>query len=329
MVSKSINLEQVIAQYLLDAENEGQRPATLKKKRKFFKRLIQYSSGESYSERLNQDFLQHLRGSGLAPNSIRTYGVMLRALSNWMAENDYATSFSKKLKIPKEEPKMLHLLSMEKTEEVIIAGTTPCKSDHWRWAKKKLEEERPALLFVIKTGVRNKELRGLRGCDLNLDDQTPRARIIDAKSGRPEFIPLPVDMIEFLRARLHRKFIFNVNEEVLRVALARGCRQLGVHKIGVHDLRHTFATNYLRRRTPLQIVSRLLRHSNIAITDKYYSHYIIEDLAIEMNTKNVLIQSGISDDVQADYIRRQLLDTGVKLDNIHIDVKNKTFTGTW
>lgn len=329
MVSKSINLEEVITQYLLDSENEGQRPATLKKKRKFFKRFIQFSDRKSYSEKLNQDFLQKLRGSGLAPNSVRTYGVMLRALSNWMTTNDYAKSFSKKLKIPKEEPKVLHLLSMEKTEEVIIAGTTPGKSDHWRWAKKKLAEERPALMFAIKTGLRNKELRGLRGCDLNLDDQTPRARIVDAKSGRPEFIPLPMDMIEFLRTRLDRKFVFDVNEEVLRVALARGCKQLGVHKIGVHDLRHTFATNYLRRRTPLQIVSRLLRHSSIAITDKYYSHYIIEDLAIEMNTKNVLIQSGITDDVQADYIRRQLLEAGVKIDNIRIDVKNKTFSGNW
>lgn len=324
-----ISLERAIAQYLLDSENEGQSPATLKKKRKFFKRLLKFGFSKEYSEQLLQDFLQFFREQGLASNSIRTYGVMLRAFSNWMAENGYAKKFSKKLKIPQEQPKDINLLSLKKAEAVIIAGTTPGQYDNISTSKKKLEEERPALQFVLRTGIRNHELRGIRGSDLKLDDESPKVKIVDSKSGRIEFIPAPVDMIGFLRGRVHRKKVFEVSEEVLRVALERGCLATSVAPIGVHDLRHACATNLLRRGMPLQKVSRLLRHKSVLVTDRYYSHYIIEDIAVEMNTKNELIRASITDDDMADFVRKQLLDAGIDIDNIHIDKVNHFFSGNW
>jgi len=324
-----ISLERAIAQYLLDSENEGQSPATLKKKRKFFKRLLKFGFSKEYSEQLLQDFLQLFREQGLAANSIRTYGVMLRAFSNWMAENGHAKKFSKKLKIPQEQPKDINLLSLKKAEAVIIAGTTPGKYDNASTRKKKLEEERPALQFVLRTGIRIHELCGLRGCDLKLDDQSPKIKIMDSKSGRIEFVPAPVDMVGFLRDRIHRTIVFEVSEEVLRIALKRGCLATSVAPIGVHDLRHACATNLLRRGMPLQKVSRLLRHKSVLVTDRYYSHYIIEDLAVEMNTKNELIRASITDDDMANFARKQLLDAGIDINNIHVDLKTKSGSFSW
>jgi integrase len=44
--------------------------------------------------------------------------------------------------------------------------------------------------------------------------------------------------------------------------------------VTLHDLRHTYATLALRRGTPLEIVSRTLRHARISITMDIYRHVL-------------------------------------------------------
>lgn len=51
-----------------------------------------------------------------------------------------------------------------------------------------------------------------------------------------------------------------------------------------HDLRHTCASNLLRAGVPLVVVSRILRHSGIAITANTYGHLEVEDLRQALNT---------------------------------------------
>jgi integrase len=45
-----------------------------------------------------------------------------------------------------------------------------------------------------------------------------------------------------------------------------------VRRIGVHTLRHTYATTALLNRVPIHVVSRNLGHSSIAITADIYGH---------------------------------------------------------
>lgn len=45
----------------------------------------------------------------------------------------------------------------------------------------------------------------------------------------------------------------------------------------LHDLRHSFATNLLNRGVPMQVVSRYLGHSSLAVTDAVYFHLTVED----------------------------------------------------
>lgn len=40
-----------------------------------------------------------------------------------------------------------------------------------------------------------------------------------------------------------------------------------------------WSSTSLKKGVPLQIVSRLMRHSNVGITDKTYSHYLLDDLS--------------------------------------------------
>src|SRR5712691_8705629 len=45
-----------------------------------------------------------------------------------------------------------------------------------------------------------------------------------------------------------------------------------------HDLRHTFATELLRRGVDIHRVQRLMRHSDVRVTTGTYAHLLVEDL---------------------------------------------------
>ena len=45
-----------------------------------------------------------------------------------------------------------------------------------------------------------------------------------------------------------------------------------------HDLRHTFATELLRRGVDVHRVQRLMRHSDVRLTTGTYGHLLVEDL---------------------------------------------------
>lgn len=70
-----------------------------------------------------------------------------------------------------------------------------------------------------------------------------------------------------------------------------------------HKLRDIFSLSRLRRGNSLQLVSRTLRHTSIAITDKYYSDYILNDL-VETVNDSPLIKNSISTE--------QLLDEAIQ-----------------
>lgn len=59
-------------------------------------------------------------------------------------------------------------------------------------------------------------------------------------------------------------------------------KKLGLEKRKFHVLRHTFATTALRCGMRLAVLSKILGHSNPAITEALYDHPTLEDKAFEM-----------------------------------------------
>ncbi|MET8623831.1 site-specific integrase, partial [Kitasatospora sp. NPDC004669] len=62
--------------------------------------------------------------------------------------------------------------------------------------------------------------------------------------------------------------------------LRKRTAELGLPKIGLHDLRHTAASIMIAAGIPLAIVSKTLRHSALAITINLYGH-LLKDSADE------------------------------------------------
>ena len=109
--------------------------------------------------------------------------------------------------------------------------------------------------------------------------------------------------------------MFDVTSKTLNIVIKRGAKELGVaSRLTVHSLRHVFCTSLLKNGVPLQIVSRLMRHSSIKITDSVYSHYIIEDLSLALNSRHPLIVGGMEVKDVFEMVKKAVEGTGVMSD---------------
>lgn len=59
--------------------------------------------------------------------------------------------------------------------------------------------------------------------------------------------------------------------------LGNMCKAAGIRKVGVHTLRHTYATRLFEKGVDVKIISELLGHSTTEITYRVYIH-VIEQL---------------------------------------------------
>jgi len=162
----------------------------------------------------------------------------------------------------------------------------------------------PVWTFLALTGCRRGEALGLRWRDVDLD--RGRASLVQSigrvrgqvivgstKSGRPRSIALDPGLVHLLRDQAARQkterelmgagyadqgLVFAAPdggclypEGVWRVFVAQA-EHLGLPRIRVHDLRHTWATMALTAGVHPKIVQERLGHSSISITLQVYSH---------------------------------------------------------
>jgi integrase len=164
-----------------------------------------------------------------------------------------------------------------------------------------------ALVVAVVTGVRLGELLALRWDDIDLGD-APTVRVrgtLQRADGRLQILEpktaqsVRVIAIGRLGAGALRAHHVRQAEERLRIGSCWTDRDLvfpnvwgeymnpewfrrkefyplldaaGLRRIRFHDLRHTFATLQLANNQPLKIVSEMMGHTRIAITQDLYTH---------------------------------------------------------
>jgi len=73
---------------------------------------------------------------------------------------------------------------------------------------------------------------------------------------------------------IHNKDGAAVLPRTLEQSLENMCDAVGIRKIGVHALRHTYATRLFEKGVDIKIISELLGHSSTEITYRIYVHVI-------------------------------------------------------
>jgi len=135
-------------------------------------------------------------------------------------------------------------------------------------------------LLLSRLGLRAGEVAAIE-----LDDIDWRAGLllVRGKGGRHDMLPLPVDVGEALVAYLRRRPRCECRALFLRVTAPRegmnrctvawvvraACDRAALPRVGAHRLRHTTATEMLRRGASLAEIGQVLRHREQKTTAIY------------------------------------------------------------
>lgn len=291
-----------------------QSPRTVGNKRDTFRKFLKWLGDKEFNKDNLQEFVDFL-DTYMQPQSRNTQLRYIKSFIRFLIDQkELEINWASKVKYAKETQKKIELVSPLVMEKIIIEGCRPGPTDNSYNARQKKEMEL-AMRFDLRTGLRRKELLGMRGSDLELDNNPP-IFYVKGKGGNIEPAVLPKDMVSALRDRITRDRVFRTAGSGCNRAIKRGMKKLGIvgKNLTLHSIRHIFATALLQKGVSLQVVSRLLRHSSVDITDKIYTHYNLQDLAVVINTKQELVRLSASVDEVFDDIVYAMNNTGIDND---------------
>lgn len=280
---KGKELKQQIESYIASCTIEGNSKDSLENKRGAFKRLLEYLGDNEFSAEQIKAYTLFLMQRGLQPSSIATDLRKYKAFVNWLAKQEVVEkNWSGLITLPKIPRKEIDVPTAEDAERIIIAGTTTKKGNVHKTIN---NEARDCMLLMVRTGLRVNEALHLEKSDLLLGNKGHELLRVKSKGkgGEKDIIPLMASAAEILkrprvvRDACYKNQFFGVSEHALNAMLARGCEKLKIEKITSHKLRHIFATELARAGMPSYFLQKLMRHSEIETTLRYYIHLELED----------------------------------------------------
>ena len=148
---------------------------------------------------------------------------------------------------------------------------------------------RPAIKFCVLTGVRKKELLGLTWEDIDFNAKTILLR--ETKTNKSRMLGLIPAIEEVFKEEGIQKTgkVFKLlTDWKLRYQIPHAAKKAGLGHLRLHDLRHTFAVNFLNNDGKLHDLQILMGHSSIKTTQKYMK-FKKEEVATKMIVMNNLL----------------------------------------
>ncbi len=191
------------------------------------------------------------------PTTVRYYVIAVRRFLKWLGVNARPA-------LPKARKKEVRALSEEQVRLLISSA---------RNLRTKL-----IVRLLSETGMRANELLNVRVEDVDLERNMIRLRV--TKNGE-ERVVFFTDETKALLQKYVKKVgsgpLFPMTYQALYKTIRRLGERVGIRGLRPHVLRHTFATNAIRKGMPLPAVQRILGHRDIKTT-QIYTHLVLEDL---------------------------------------------------
>jgi len=143
--------------------------------------------------------------------------------------------------------------------------------------------------FVCLTGLRWNEQFSLLRSDFERTNFGPQLVLkdINTKNGKNRVVPLCNEALEIVELFLNKPaslqgYLFYNPDTGDRVNSNRSSWLVCLEKSEItdfrwHHLRHTYATDEIRKGMPIYTLSKMMGHANVVVTEKY-AHLYTEDL---------------------------------------------------
>ncbi len=265
-----------VEQYLRDQYRRNCRPNTL---RLSATSLILFLSflhrlGKTHLEQLQRQdieaFVEHEQDRGLKPNSVRTRLCAVYAFVRFLIEKKivgYELMERKlKLKLPERLPRAMDPQDLSRLL---------CVINHTR--------DRALILLLLRTGMRIGELLNTRVDDVHLrqqkiliyqSDKTSVGRVVyygeDAHQALLSWLKIRdpfKDKLFYGQGKASQSLGYGAARMMFNKYLNKANLQYSGYTL--HCLRHTFATELLNARMPLECLRVLLGHTNLEVTRRY------------------------------------------------------------
>lgn len=251
-----------------------------------------------------QNVLNVMDNNGYVGSSMSCTKATLSAMFSDACENGLISMnpVTKSVKCTKKPEKNTRVLTLDEQKKFLTAAKESINYNHF--------------LFILQTGVRSSELRGLKWDDVDFQNRIIHIRRnvthdsnnnrfitgeLKTSSGQRD-IPMTQTAYELLMAMKHQQasrkqkvisfefadhVFLNRNGKLLPNSnydryLEKICDKAGIERISMHTLRHTFSTRCIESGMKPKTLQKILGHANISMTMDLYVHVTADEKEKEM-----------------------------------------------
>ncbi len=130
---------------------------------------------------------------------------------------------------------------------------------------------------LLGTGVRIAELRGIdpaRHINLETGHLT-----VTGKGNKTRQVPIHSDLVAVLETQLAEcgERLWPQPANTIRGQFKRAAKKADIPHVTPHTMRHTFGHRWLKDGGDIYVLSQILGHASVAITEAHYAHLRKED----------------------------------------------------
>jgi integrase/recombinase XerC len=266
--------KQYVQEYVRSQHRSRCSPNTIRNSYQSLEAFLVYLQGEGISDlekierRDIEGFVEHEQDRGLKLSTVKMRLGIVKAFLRFMAEKglieEQVFPWKLKIKLPDTLPRAM---DPEDVERLLEAPGS--------------ERDRAMILLLLRTGMRIAELLNTRMVDVNMTQQ--KILIYEAQKnhlGRVVYFSddakAALEMWLEKRDRRHEVLFYGPRGKVLSYPAARMMFVKYIDRAGLshkgytlHSLRHTYATDLLNARMPLQVLEKLMGHMSLEVTRRY------------------------------------------------------------
>ena len=266
--------KEYVEEYVRCQHRSCYSPNTIRNSRQGLEGFIVYLQGTGKSDlkeigrRDIEGFVEDEQDQGLKLSTVKTRLAIVKAFLRFMAEKgligEEVFPWKLKIKLPEALPRAME---PEDVDQLLATSGS--------------ERDRAMILLLLRSGMRIGELLNTRMVDVDMREQkiliyeaqkNHLGRVVyfsdDAKSTLEKWLQKRDDKQELLFYGLRGKVL---SYPAARMMFVKYIDRAGLSHKGytLHSLRHTYATDLLNARMPLQVLEKLLGHTSLEVTRRY------------------------------------------------------------